>query len=905
MLVKKLLKLLITVSLVASACQPATQKNGLAPTQIAPEQAQSQIVKVEHSIAHRLPTHSPHLQGQITTVNHKDRINFKVNIVSNSTQGFSIQALDKTQIRYVRMYVTGADIGDKVWNNNGFIDVKDLNATVQISGIPKGSNRILTAIAYDENKVEIPGAKVKGYYSSTTSGLIEVEVTWKFIPVANAIEELIKAKDNNALNSFDVVAFQEAVETLIYGDNDRNGNTFLVHPTLLDVDALTKLIKQYPKLEAEQLVEQLKNSNNFLIKPQTLKGIVTGLVKGESLEITSNDPATTSVIKLVATGDEDVFAFSDATPGDWIFTVHNLTRDEVLSTKTAPGGSTIRFMTYDEVIEALLDSRDPLKVEAAKALILEKQEAVNSAQENLSTAKQEVQSLAKKLARKASALQLAQSKLDKAQQDYEEALNIKNTAAQTLKQLKKDADPARIKQAEKDLDKAKVDVKKAQVVLTDMLKEMRDLFWKYHKLYTRRQPQNQNGGGFQITTLNDGRDICFPDPQGGEEEICIPPFPFPSGSPPPFPGPFPTPGPVPTPEPIPTPEPSAIPTPEPTPDYSGWPGLPPKPEKPEQDASLIKKAKVWQGNLTALYDYAVERVDFIESRMDKLTASYKQAQQAVNSAQQQLNQAKNNVTNAENNVAQMEKRHARAQVDFTKAQQAYRQNPTRPNLAKLEKAKAYLGQMEVEKGKAIVTLNKSKTALRNAHNLLKIKVDYQHKLKSIWEEGKDFLEKEEKIFNTFKKEYQSLMKAVDKAIDTLKNSNKKVKEAKANISRVKASVEKAKKALPHAQAALKKAKAALEEAQENRDRSMRQRDRAQAEYDRTNDAHKKAKATRKAAKKQLVNAEAELAKAQNALEAIKYRNAHLEKVKVALDELLNQNDRPTQPVPQPDEQEDL
>lgn len=237
-----------------------------------------------------------------------DALTFKL---SPWVRDFNTQALDLTQIKFLRIWVRGAGIAERLWNAEGYVSMANGQA-LQIAKIPKGKNRVVTAQGYDANQQLIPGATLKAFYDSPLgNNTITVHLKWRFVPVGELLEQLL---DLNVpfLQNMDATALQATMDQMLYGQNPAGGNTFAVHPSLVEASAVTSnLMKDNGLISPTILSQALKKTGTATIVIRTPQGNLLNTPVTVSL----NDPASTVV--TVPAGGTGTATIPNLAPGTW------------------------------------------------------------------------------------------------------------------------------------------------------------------------------------------------------------------------------------------------------------------------------------------------------------------------------------------------------------------------------------------------------------------------------------------------------------------------------------------------------------------------------------------------------------------------------------------------------------
>lgn len=222
-----------------------------------------------------------------------EQLTFRFNLPQ--TKGFHAQNIDFSQIKYLRVWVTGGGIHDKIWNNEGFAPVTvEPNMTLTIQGVPKGKNRVVAAIGFDVNKQPIPGVALKGYYSSSaqsSAAMVTVYLKWRYSAVAEILEELL-ALNSTFLDTLDTQQLQALIDQIIYGHQPVDGATYAFHPSRMPVQAIAQtLLNNNGQLPATPPTDWKPKDSTVNVTVQNPSG--QAFTKGFSFSV--NDPSSQSV----------------------------------------------------------------------------------------------------------------------------------------------------------------------------------------------------------------------------------------------------------------------------------------------------------------------------------------------------------------------------------------------------------------------------------------------------------------------------------------------------------------------------------------------------------------------------------------------------------------------------------
>lgn len=234
--------------------------------------------------------------------------------------GFKTQAFDRNLMRYVQFSVVGPGIPVRI--TGPMIDLTTIpgapavlgSLPVDLSGIPTGPNRIVTAQFFDMTQTALPLAVAKGFYSSTASGTQTLDLRRRYLPLAAIIESLLISNPTLAA-SLDLNQMQIEIQKMLFGGDGTVINpTFDVDPIRLDTTAMTSSLTA-----ANGVIGPNTLNDNAYVKTyaQISNMLVSGLVTGESLQIRLGDP-TSMVSETSNTVAHNIPSIS---PGEWPMTI--------------------------------------------------------------------------------------------------------------------------------------------------------------------------------------------------------------------------------------------------------------------------------------------------------------------------------------------------------------------------------------------------------------------------------------------------------------------------------------------------------------------------------------------------------------------------------------------------------
>lgn len=311
--------LLCLLSLALISCQ-ATQTPSVSPQ----PPAQSTVA----SPSHKLPQVTQ-AQGTLTLTpgpNGRPQLAFKA---SYPLQGFRTQALDCTQIAFLKvelvgigipqtLYAQGADINSHLVADTGC----DVNATVNT--VPTGESRVATVKAYDNTQTEIPGSTLKAVFHVVNANET-VEMSYRSTPAATVVEKMLNPVDPNLKKVQEVIASGldlTQLQTLmdqIMGTTGNLGsyNYTKVHPALVNTDELlADLLASQGNINlTDNTAAHFFNVNDpkYKITGTSVQATLSGLVNGDTATLRLRDPVTGA---LAAQGN-GTSTFANVPPGTW------------------------------------------------------------------------------------------------------------------------------------------------------------------------------------------------------------------------------------------------------------------------------------------------------------------------------------------------------------------------------------------------------------------------------------------------------------------------------------------------------------------------------------------------------------------------------------------------------------
>ncbi|MGV3523591.1 MAG: IPT/TIG domain-containing protein [Candidatus Sericytochromatia bacterium] len=326
-------KTALLTSLLLLSCQATPAPTG--PQAITPPALLAPAGPLSPSgIRQTLPAPSAeHLEsavGQVRSEAQGDRLALRVII---QRPAMRIQAFDLTRIKFLKGLIKAADLTQTYVNQggeNGFIPVQASESSLQITGIPKGRNRIVEVQAYGEPLTPggapqlLEGVVLKAIYSSVEGqDNLEVRFTLQSTLAANVLEQIM-SQDPELASEIDSEALTELVHQISQGPETPAQNPFAgtpLPPGRLDPEGIANSI--------------ISGSNSSPVIPATPTTSLpdSWIFPGQNVEITAQNPAGTaythsqivvqigdsaSAPQIIAPGESDLsLNFPDIPPGTW------------------------------------------------------------------------------------------------------------------------------------------------------------------------------------------------------------------------------------------------------------------------------------------------------------------------------------------------------------------------------------------------------------------------------------------------------------------------------------------------------------------------------------------------------------------------------------------------------------
>lgn len=268
-------------------------------------------------------------QAQITNSGKSDELSLKVII---QRPGLRTQQLELDKISHLRAWVSGSDLAAPIYNLNQYVAVSSNgeNTALRIQTVPRGKNRIVSVQGYDNsaNHLEIPGALLKAVYSSPENSTeVVLTFTWRSTATAAILEALINrvpAVTGNMtpeqvtalVENLNLTQLNALLDQVIYGNHPVGGNTFALHPSRVNAEALAKALVdnngQVPTLNQGDpppgaWVKQMANLNVVVRTPNNV-------AFNSAIQLQITDPASAPI--SIAAG-QDTGNLPQIIPGTW------------------------------------------------------------------------------------------------------------------------------------------------------------------------------------------------------------------------------------------------------------------------------------------------------------------------------------------------------------------------------------------------------------------------------------------------------------------------------------------------------------------------------------------------------------------------------------------------------------
>lgn len=204
----------------------------------------------------------------------------------NSSKNLAVQSIDNTRIDRVDVDITGINVTLISVNN---VTITNGIGSVSAISVPAGKNRIVQVTGKNNLTGPVSGAELQAVFSVVNGDSKTIPVSWQTTPAAKVIDHLIN--DGNGTNN-------DAVwESYAYDMDITNLQSFITY--------LGGTSGHYALINAEAVADYIKN-NNGVIPPTTnasayilgvasITGKVYGLLSGDSITLTLNDPYSTPV----------------------------------------------------------------------------------------------------------------------------------------------------------------------------------------------------------------------------------------------------------------------------------------------------------------------------------------------------------------------------------------------------------------------------------------------------------------------------------------------------------------------------------------------------------------------------------------------------------------------------------
>lgn len=196
-------------------------------------------------------------------------------------------------MKYLRLWVKGSDINDRVWNEEGFVPIVTTNSQeIFIKNVRKGRNRLVVAQGYDSNQQPIPGFILSAIYNSPEKErVVTVRLTWRTFPAGQILERLLTQNPQLAA-SVDFTQLQQLLDQLLYGNTtNTEKQPYVTHPSRINLDAivanLTQNKGQLPPVTALPADWRAKDSQTTIVVRNP-----GNTAFNSPIQITVDDPAS-------------------------------------------------------------------------------------------------------------------------------------------------------------------------------------------------------------------------------------------------------------------------------------------------------------------------------------------------------------------------------------------------------------------------------------------------------------------------------------------------------------------------------------------------------------------------------------------------------------------------------------
>lgn len=232
-------------------------------------------------------------------------------------QGFQTKAVNTSNVKLLRIWVTGPGINGKIYASGGDVDGYINIATptgnaATFDQIPKGKNRVLTAQFYDIAKTALTTVYAKGIYSSD-GGTGSVVLNRAQIPLAEVIENLHTTQPA-LLESIDV----EQLKTILANVMNWNGTSFTVDPSrFVPIQVVNTLVAE-GKIPAN-LQAALTPGSVYIANTSSFSFVISGLIGDDKVRVRLQDPTS----PLLESGNVVLpgLTINNILPGTWELSV--------------------------------------------------------------------------------------------------------------------------------------------------------------------------------------------------------------------------------------------------------------------------------------------------------------------------------------------------------------------------------------------------------------------------------------------------------------------------------------------------------------------------------------------------------------------------------------------------------
>ncbi len=252
----------------------------------------------------------PHvLSAELKSGQSHDQITIKLG------KGFQTQAVNTSNLQFLRIWITGPGIADKIYASggdaNGYINIASPTGNAaSFSQVPKGTNRVITAQFYDAAKLASTTVYAKGVYSSGTSAPASIVINRAQIPLAEIIENM-NTNQSTLLNNINV----EQLKTILANVMNWNGTSFSVDPSrFVPIQVVNTLVTQ--RGIPANLQASLTPGSVYIANTASFQFNVSGLIGNDKVRVRLQDPTS----PLLEVGNGPV-VINNILPGNWELSV--------------------------------------------------------------------------------------------------------------------------------------------------------------------------------------------------------------------------------------------------------------------------------------------------------------------------------------------------------------------------------------------------------------------------------------------------------------------------------------------------------------------------------------------------------------------------------------------------------